>query len=443
MLLNSSEKARAIIFFDEDRLAGELLYSEFESMLDGYVPAKEWAGRRVHAAFVEINHNLAITALVFFLLDFDANGWVAASWNMPLRELARTAAAGPDIGAGPIALASAEQSPNPDFTAMLWNPTTEGRANHFAQLKMAVERNRLGICYLEEPVVAQTDIGLSAEAFEAMERRLSAVLSQQLSEQRTADIRKALHDALEEQARVPVLRDMAADHLERLRLVEEALAERDQKLAFTQQQLDSLREHNLRLQEQLEIQRGKTEGLREYYEHKLQTLRDHARALAEQPLRVAEIEIEARVQETTQEFADLLQRKEVEVLYLNERLQQTAQQLSEAQSQTTGAAGALIDELIAAGVNFVTYQFGAAPLVLAPEELEPFLREPGAFVAHRFGVTENQYGAWLEHYQMPLCVASDAAGEVCSRAIERVCAPLDFVSGVSDCCPIHRDKGHS
>ena len=65
MLLLSTEKARAVYFFDQAEIVGQLLLPEFESMLDGFVPSKEWALRTMQAAYVEINHRLLITAAVF------------------------------------------------------------------------------------------------------------------------------------------------------------------------------------------------------------------------------------------------------------------------------------------------------------------------------------------------------------------------------------------
>ena len=135
MLLLSTEKARAVYFFDQAEIVGQLLPPEFESMLDGFVPSKEWALRTMQAAYVEINHRLLITAAVFFKVGFDDHGWIDGSWNMPLADRPNAAKQAPDLGAGPIHMASFSQCPIDLYKQLLWDPEVKGRQNHLGQLK--------------------------------------------------------------------------------------------------------------------------------------------------------------------------------------------------------------------------------------------------------------------------------------------------------------------
>src|SRR5690606_4376489 len=82
---------------------------------------------------------------VFFLVDFDARGYVNRSWNVPLDHLLDNAGRGPDLGAGRIRLACRSQCSIPWHSRQLWDPVLEGEHNSLRQMMQALQRHRLGL----------------------------------------------------------------------------------------------------------------------------------------------------------------------------------------------------------------------------------------------------------------------------------------------------------
>jgi hypothetical protein len=442
MLLQTNEKARAVFFFDQSEIVGQLLFPEFESMLDGFVPAKEWALRTMHGAYVEINHRLCVTSVVFFLIGFDDHGWVDGSWNMPLAELARRGQAGPDLGAGPIRMACTSQSPMPLFSHMLWEPEMKGRTNPLGLLRKAVSHNRLGVCFVDDgstppPAPAHNP---NDDLVSAMEERMQSVLSQHLNDKRDNGLKDVLQKVMDEQARIPTLVPSTEDHKEHIALLEQALADRDAKLRQMEDLQAELDTQISLSREKYEAQQKKTEGLRDYYEHKLGRLQQEQSALAAQS-GLGEKDLEAAVAEATQEFAEILQRKEIELMYRSEREEQLLQQLKRLQDEVASLRNDTtvdyLQNMVKAGLSFISFQPGANALQVKLEELDSFMASPSAFVARSLGVSEVVYKIWLAHYTVPVCSAQDADGP-CNTSVARVDDPKSFVLGSSDRCPKHR-----
>src|SRR5690554_7586518 len=82
----------AVMFFSDQGIAREMLFTEFEALLDGLVAAPDFADETVEAVFLQINSRLYVRAAVFFTVDFDLDGYVNRLWNLPLRTLAEKAA---------------------------------------------------------------------------------------------------------------------------------------------------------------------------------------------------------------------------------------------------------------------------------------------------------------------------------------------------------------
>ncbi|HDZ57450.1 MAG TPA: hypothetical protein ENI17_00890 [Pseudomonas xinjiangensis] len=140
----------AVMFFSERGICKEVLYAEFEALLDGLVATPEFADETIEAVFLQINHRLHVRAAVFFTLDFDLDGYVNRLWNMPLRTLAEKAGRGPDMGGGPIRLVCLGFTSQPEYRPHLWKPgQRHGRAD-LARVKDAVRRNALGIVREDE-----------------------------------------------------------------------------------------------------------------------------------------------------------------------------------------------------------------------------------------------------------------------------------------------------
>jgi hypothetical protein len=409
-------------------------------MLDGFVPSKEWALRTMQAVYIEINHRLLITSAVFFKVGFDDHGWVDGSWNMPLADIARRGQAGPDLGAGPIRIATFTQCPLELYKHLLWDPEVKGRQNHLGQLKKAVSRNRLGICFVAD---AQDDPSKPDNLVAAMGERLQNVLHQHLNERDDSGIKNVLAKVIDEQARIPTLVPSTEDLKERLEQLEQTLSERDEQLTKLENQCAQAAQQLTQLTEQNTALNNKAEGLRTYYEHKLIRIEQQQLSLAVQTQlgATSNTEIAAAVHEATQDFAELLQRKEIELLYRGEREEQLLNQLRDQNEHPAAHEGILdyLQMLVDHGVRFVHYRAGLTPMQIPVGELGDFLVSATAYAAQKLGVTESLYSAWLNHYLMPVCTAITPGGP-CAASIYRVEEPRHFLVGVSDCCAEHQIK---
>ncbi len=129
------QMAEAVLFFNDSGVCKEMLYPEFEALLDGLVRMPEYADRQMHLAYVLINPRLQARAAVFFYLDFDEQGGADTGWNLPLRNLAERAGRGPDMGGGPIRLACRSQCPVSWHQMHLWDPESSAGRNHFVLIR--------------------------------------------------------------------------------------------------------------------------------------------------------------------------------------------------------------------------------------------------------------------------------------------------------------------
>src|SRR5690606_5771789 len=149
---NKPQMVEAVMFFSEHGgICKEMLFPEFEALLDGVVNLPDYADKQMRVVYTLINPRLMIRAAVFFLIDFDDNGQADTGWNIPLRHLAERAGRGPDLGAGPIRLACRSQCPVSWHQMHMWDPDLTPGHNDLVLLRDAAKRNNLGLLADEEP----------------------------------------------------------------------------------------------------------------------------------------------------------------------------------------------------------------------------------------------------------------------------------------------------
>lgn len=143
--MENNLSTEAVMLFAGNQIAREMLYPEFEAILDGFVPIPDFAGQSVKGAYLVINAQLKVTAAALFLLDFDGKGLVDRRWNVPLQQMVSVAGKGPDMGAGAIRLVCYSQCPIEWHQKKLWDPVLEPTNNSLVLIKRAVEQNRMGL----------------------------------------------------------------------------------------------------------------------------------------------------------------------------------------------------------------------------------------------------------------------------------------------------------
>lgn len=449
MQTQSSECLEAVFLFNGDQIARELLYSEFEAILDGFIPMPDYQGKPAKAVYVCVNSKLCITATVFFVLEFDAKGMIDRRWNVPLRQLAEAALKGPDLGAGPINLACFSQCPIEWQRINLWDPQMQPGCNSFVLMRKAVKENRLGLIFK----TADADKAAAADAEQRAhdrkrEQKVQEKIQQKIHQHYAQELRNRLAQVLKEQRlRIATLVNLQKTKIQSLQQEHQKRLQHYQtEFLSLQQQNKELSENNLVLQESLDVQIQKLEGVREYFTHKLKLAQqdESSQIQALQESWVADAE--AKVRLATAELQEKLDMREVELFYRHQQETNLRDEIAglrrENQLLLKQGGNHLLTRLSKAGVSFVAFQPGAGNLTIALDDMGCYLDNPQAFAAAKCGVGLELYNAWLKHYQMPVCTALDHRGQPCGKNLERVSSPAEFHAGENDRCEKHQSLPH-
>lgn len=441
---HSSPMFEAVFFFDQARITRELLYTEFEAILDGFIPVPECADAQVNAAYAQVGPTLTLAGVVFFQISFDDKGMVDRRWNLPLQQLLGVAAPGPDLGDGPIRLACYSQCPIAWHQQSLWDPSMQPESNSFVALHQAVRANRLG--FIAAPKASKT--GSSREAIAPLGEdafiKERAALEQKLHDYYTAELNKQVGQLVNEQQlqlatlrrdKEAALQGLQQEHQERLAAYQQEL----QRLA---QENKELHERNHSLKETLDVQASKVEGMREYFVHKLNAAQQVESSQIQLLQDNFALELDAKIRAATAELREMLDMREVELFYRHQNesaLKEEIVQLKQDNQQLLKNSGdQLLSRLVKAGVNLVSYLPGLGEVAIPLEDIGVFLEDPQHYAAQKVGVSEALYLAWLAHHQSPCCNAVNARGETCGEPVRLLESPLEFHPGESDRCTQHQ-----
>lgn len=437
----------AVFLFDKGELVRELLFTEFEAILDGFIPVPDFAGTSAKATYLQMNANLRVIGIVFFVISFDTKGMVDRRWNVPLQQLLESAGTGPDMGAGPVKLACYSQCPVAWHQKNLWDPSMQIGGNTFIAIRDAVKANRLGlVARSEKPTNAATreaaapQPGIDQEAF----AREQAALEQRLHEYYNAELAKQVEQLTKEQSlhiatllnqKQMKLHGLQQEHQQRVLAYQ-------QKLQQLTQANKDLQERNQTLKETLDIQATKVEGMREYFAHKLKAAQQGESSQIQLLQENFALELDAKIKAATAELREMLDMREVELFYRHQNentLKEEIIQLKQENQQLLKNSGdQLLTRLVKAGVNLVTFLPGLGEVAIPLDDIGIYLENPNAYAASKVGVNEPVYLAWLAHHQMPCCNVADARGKLCGRSIPAIETPLEFHPGESDRCVQHQ-----
>ncbi|WP_090623283.1 chromosome partitioning protein ParA [Azotobacter beijerinckii] len=419
----------AVMFFNEGGVCREMLFPEFEAVLDGVVGLPDLADQQVRLAYLLISPRREVRAAVFFHLDFDEDGAADPGWNIPLRQLSERGGLGMDLGGGPIRLVCRSQCPVPWHQMHLWDPEPQD----LLALRDAAKRNHLGLLGEEDEasMVGGAPSRLSMPGRQgpvATARGLPGKDWNDEQRQKTAHLikRQRLH-----------IRDLNHHHEAALERLKQA-AER--QLRALQAEVQQLRDQLRRQQElnaSLEVQRQTHSEPLERAEAEM------ARLLALQEReRGAQADEQRRIRQALQERVDEL---EAELSACEERDRQGQEDVlrvrhEQEQLAARGVEQAL-EKLAALGLTFVVYHPGAGHLTIPLQDIARYQENPMAYVAAKCSVSEDRYRQWLSHFQQPTCEAVLPGGGRCALPIDRVDSPQRFVTGESGCCSRHKPGG--
>lgn len=404
--------AEAIYFFDDGHIIKEMLYVEFEAVLDGVVGIPECRNKSFNAVYVSIESGLRVQAAVLFKIGFDGDGHVVNTWNLPLRFLASQSDLGPDLGDGPIKVLTAADCHDPEYHQHLWD-CGKGLVQILTSIKRSVKRNKLSL-YSQTPAPlmhSQMVPGFMPQQGQLAIPGLSPVFQapQNFSAPNymAVNLESALRD---QQERVRI--ELEASHANSMR----QLTQENQ--ALQQESEDLSRQKQL-----VEVEaRKQIDLIVDKYKSKL------------------------RAQLTVQErrWQDKVAEKELLLHYAEEKHNQLREEIVQLrrsiEAEKDQAVEDFLQEVAASGMELIATEKGLGSFAVKPRLVFDYLENPSAFLAAQCGVSEPDYKAWREHYANPVCQAGSSTGCGCAVPIRRVEDPRSFVIGESDVCYAHRMK---
>lgn len=432
------QMVEAVLFFDEQGICRQMLYTEFEAVLDCVFSLTDYAGQRLRAAFVLIDTRLQARAAVFFTLDFDAQGMADRLWNIPLRQMAEQGEASLDLGGGPIRLACASHCPLPGFGEQLWDPVREPARNDLLLIRDAVARNPFGLLDDE----ASDTVAFSVPELHMAEedRWYSAgTLANTAAAEAAADDERNQEQRLKAARLIKQQRTLLNNVTQQCEDLK-----RDHAKALQQQQLEH-QKYCIKLQRDADRQLAKlTKRLDDQQREQARYLIEHARHLEDlgsgntrqlsdlqRDLRL-QVDINNRLLAQLSQQADTLRMLQQQVLERDEQIAKLQERLASQEPSET------LVQLAAQGVVFVAFHPGAGHLTIPLGDLRRYQDDPLAYVASKCAVSPTRYRNWLRHYQHAHCEACLDNGQPCGASLERVDSPNRFNMGVSNFCAEHK-----
>lgn len=468
----------AIFFLKDGQVVKEMMASEFEALLDGIVQAPEFRGQAVQAVHLQIDHNLKIRGLVFFLVKFTPQGMIESDWNVPFNQLLQSAGRGPDLGGGKIRLVCQSRCGVPWYQNDLWEPSTQT----FQTLAQVVKANRLGILENEDtwevegwddvpvlttpaepplltpvtaepPVLTPTPVaeiptlqstpaapaGAAAQTgeyqtlkkeFEALQAAYSVKLDKLQKER----------DELSEKNRTVTasLKQQAREHVESLtRDFQQDLNKKEEQLLALRKQLDHEQKRYAELKEQQVEQAASYQAEREDMLDQLQHGQELEASKIDALKDAFKRELYARVEAENAKVNEKLAMREVELFYREEQMtllrDEVSQLKAEKQKLLTESGNQVLKALEDNGVTFVAFHVGVGHLTVPLEDVGRYLDERTAYLAERCGVSVEDFTAWYEHYQKPVCQHPG-----CGEPVPRVELAAQFEDGQSNRCSKHK-----
>jgi hypothetical protein len=424
---------QAIVFYDGGDIIKQMLFPEFEAVLDQYVGMTDFASQHIHAAYVEINPQLKIVGATFFLIDFDAKGYVGGDWNIPLIQLTDNAGSGPDLGAGPIKMACRSSCSVVSQQAGLWDPDQA----QIGALHNAIEQNLLSLPIYEPPAAQPEPVPMLAAAVQpqlaaAVPMMDLEAVKQQLRQQLEAEFDSRLSSTL----------DSALKQKEQEEL---ALGEKNTQL---KESLDAAKAiisdektKNRLLKETLDNQANELHLVRERFQQQL----TRSESINEEQLILLQEQFEAEslamVDAKTKELKERLEMRDSEIFLRDEKNRSLRQELEDLKRHQTMMAENeenLLDKMVNNGIVFIAEYPSGDQLTIPLTEINRYLDSPLRYMAEQAGVDTEIFRQWIYHCELPVCTAQQGDGQQCGKRIPKVDKPKKFMPGESDRCSSHR-----
>jgi hypothetical protein len=201
------------------------------------------------------------------------------------------------------------------------------------------------------------------------------------------------------------------NEIQALKQTNEQLRVQNERL---QEKLSSRNEQFINLQDKVSDQAKLVEGL----EDKLKNANAEDRVQIERQKLEAELVL----------LREQLDRRDLDLAYRDEREEQLRAELEEVKEAQidAGKDGNILEKLRDLEVVYTAYHSGVGHVTMTSNEIKSYVQNPIAFVSAKCFVTEEQYRAWLDHHDSPVCRHKSSNGSFCLAAVDKVATPGEF-----------------
>lgn len=440
----------AVIFMGHKKVLKEMLYSEFEAMLDGVVGEPEFQNQTCHAVYLKIDMRLNILGAVFFLIDFDTDGNPDRRWNLPLAQLVDTAPMSASLNGKSVGITCRSQCQIPWHQDLLWEPDLSKDSITLKTLAASIKSNRLGLLIdsgnrgriADGSAAADQDSAQSAVGSDYKKIIDETARCDRENQRLAASI--AEHELIV--ASLKTSHEQASESLrEQFAREKEAMLVNYCEAENTYQAVD---EKNRHLQDEIKSMRKALEQQRADFEAQLSASVNQQGVDYSALRKQYRTEFQRKLIEQTGDLKNRLEMREIEAQYREDQIKSLKQQLSEvsALSDNSPAHGTSsgqgdredsVLELEALGMNFVLTLPAVRPLSIPAVDLAVFRAQPIEYVAERLGLEPATYKSWLRYARNPICSELIAEGRGCGCRLE-VVRPKEFIPELSNKCSEHQ-----
>lgn len=469
-------KHEAILFFGNSGISREMLYTEFESILDALIPMSDLASSTQYAAYVVINGSLNISSIVFFTLSFDEQGFADSKWNVPLRSLATKGADGPDMGSGKVRIYM-QSIDSGNYKAFLWDPSERGGTNDLIHLRNSIRANRLCLskdndesewmgdasmvmqqvqptAKAKPQPAAAVQLAPTASPPQVAPSTLMADSSDEFSQAikiiESQRIRiTALENALQKsQENLPALQEAFDSAQNEITSLKQQVADFEAKTAELQADLGESSSSAKNLKKQVDELSKKLEKTEKQAKDKIDELKSKSEQSSKSSLEKLEKDLtrklEDREKALQKDFEAKLAAEQEEQKRKDQQLESFKKELTELRGDKfrlmKGGAEDFFKKVADADISFMAFKPGAGHITIPLEEIGTYMNAPNEFAAKKLNISLEAYETWLEHYNNPVCTAPLPGDKICGDKVIRTEAPAKFQLKFSDRCKKHGGK---
>ncbi|MES2664300.1 MAG: hypothetical protein V4629_13455 [Pseudomonadota bacterium] len=395
-----SESVDLVLFFEAETLVRQMVYTEFEAVLDGVAGLGQFAQKKINCAYVVVKAGPIIDAIIFFSIHFDADGYPDTSWNLPLQDLVLNATVDFQFSVRCVYQSNFKDSKISNF---LWNPS-----NNIVQLIQQI--------IVSNPLCQRLVIEQSAPTFKPVEENNLIIPENKGSANPASGIAPDNADAELLRKQVSSLRE----HLVKLESENRVFKEQSD---VRDQQFKSLMSYvNERVKSDSLIEKNEMDGIKKVYEE------DYAKKLKQRTSIFHQVIADQTRDMIKQDAVIRSLREELTLLRKDKR-----------RLAVDGVDG-MFEKLQQSGLNLVAFQAGAGHMSISWNDIMDYLDNPTAYAAKKCDVSEKHYQEWLGHYNKPSCNAVRVDGSRCGQTVERVHLPKEYIHSHSDRCTLHKTR---